>query len=288
MVKEAAVRKRWRMGADMCVSEREAPTAEEKLIKESGSKKMTREILNDFRARRSDRETQSRSTPVRQSNTNQESRLSPNAKDGSRDPADPEWVHVVRQAISIEFDKGTSHMKPRPTEVALTCFQNVVGQVNKVLKEHRNDTTKAVFREFTTKKCRALGNIGLCHDKKFEYANAVQMYKQCYEAAMLVECDLFLVGNITNNVAVACFNNGETEDALEWFKLSLDHWLAVADGADNNAGSQATKVGMSEETLRSRRQKALKKRRAVERQIKTMRDIIKIDGNLAEKTTDVR
>ena len=197
------------------------------------------------------------------------------------------WVGVARQEISIEFDKGTSCMRPRPTEEALRCFQNVVGQVSKALKEHHDDTTRAVFCELTTKKCRALGNIGLYYDRKFEYANAVQMYKQCYEAAMLVDCDQNLAGNITNNVAVACFNNGETEAALKWFQLSLDHWLAVADGADDNAGSQAAKAGMSEESLRSRRQQALKKKNAVERQIKTMRDIMKIDGKvLAENPTD--
>ena len=95
---------------------------------------------------------------------------------------------------------------------------------------------------------------------------------------MAVECDLCLVGNIANNVAAATFNDGNAKEALKWFELSSQHWSMVAEGNEHTAGSLAALSRLTETEVAKRRNKAKTKKQAIARQIKTMRDIVKIEA----------
>jgi hypothetical protein len=275
------------MGADMCASEREKPPPGAATIKQYSSARSTKEMLDDLRESKEKRRAAtagsgpsglagSGTAAVSVRARNQAGRLSP-INEAGRGTPDPPWVHETRAALSIEFDKGTELMSPTPTAEALACFENVVGRVDTALKEHQADTSTDVFREFVTKKCRSLGNMGLFYDKRFQFADAVGCYKRCYEAAMLVECDLALAGNVTNNIAAANFNNGKAEEALKWFALSRQHWSVVAAGQETTVGSAAALSLLTDGEVTARRNKAKKKIKVITRQIKTMRDIAKID-----------
>ena len=278
------------MGADMCASEREKPAPGASTIKQHGASLATKEMLNGLRESKkkgpvgepnAGPESRSRlqTTAVANARGLRAGRLPPIKEDGD---SDPPWVHEIRDFLSIEFRKGTELMTPTPTAEALTCFENVVGRVDTALREHQKDTPMNVYREFVTKKLRSLGNMGLFWDQKFEFKSAASCYKRCYEAAMLVDCDSCLIGNITNNVAAASFNDGNAEEAVKWFELSRQHWSIVAAGKEGTVGSLAALSNLTEGEAAMRRNKAKKKVKAIMRQIKTMRDIAKIDKQLSD------
>eukprot|EP00946_MAST-07B_sp_MAST-7B-sp1_P001446 g1446.t1 len=270
------------MGADMCASEREKPETDTPTIKQHRVEHGLKEMIDDLSKQRM------KQLGVRTKAGVEGSAASSSARTGKRssrlppivevDASDPPWVRATRETLSIQFNRGTELMQPTPTAEALSCFQNVVAGVDEALMEHQRSTPTAVFRELSTKKCRALGNMGLYYDKKMQFADAADCYKRCYDAAVAVECDLCLVGNIANNVAAATFNDGNAKEALKWFELSSQHWSMVAEGNEHTAGSLAALSRLTETEVAKRRNKAKTKKQAIARQIKTMRDIVKIEA----------